>query len=218
MAARAPTFVADALWHCLCPSFSRSLVNASARPYACPPQLRRTIRRVAHAATAPTWGETSRNERRASIEGVSDRNDPVKPPWEDQLPRQTPRKGPDERSLWKPARISAVATENEDDSAFSERLATPLLMRLEDAAAAANKPRVQKMVLRLIKDLGMSPDARIYRALLLAEADPWHGSAAEVERLLSQVDLDGITLDSAIYHAALKVWTDPCPRDTLLIT
>lgn len=93
---------------------------------------------------------------------------------------------------------------------LDEDLVAGTFARLEQDAATADKPRVQKDVIRLVQGLGQNPDGRIYRALLLAEADPKHGSAGEVERLLQQADVDGVALDSSIYHAALKVCN--CPR------
>jgi hypothetical protein len=219
MATRAPAFVADALWHCLCPSFSRSLLNASVRPLASHQQLRKGIRRVTSPAAAPTWGVTTPKEPQIPTEYTSETIEVERSSLQDHALPQTSRAATSEHSSqWNSLHKNTAAAETQKDLTVGERLVAPLLLQLEDVAAAADKPKVQKLVVRLLRDFGMSPDARMYTVLLLAEADPWHGSAAEVERLLSQADLDGISRNSAVYHAALKVSSGQWPKFSSLTT
>lgn len=84
---------------------------------------------------------------------------------------------------------------------------------LRRTSTAGDSPRLQEILRALIHDRGEKPNRRHYQALLLANISPQHGSAAEVVRVLLQMEEAGITLDSAAYHAVLKVrtehWTAP---------
>jgi len=63
---------------------------------------------------------------------------------------------------------------------------------------------VQRLVRTLVKKNGQKPSQRLYLAIVLANADPDHGSPREVKALLQEmVDL-GMNPDAAILHAALK--------------
>ena len=57
----------------------------------------------------------------------------------------------------------------------------------------------------LVKERGQKPNLRLYDALLLANTDYQHGSAGEIARILDEIAVEGLTPDSATYHAALKV-------------
>ena len=57
----------------------------------------------------------------------------------------------------------------------------------------------------LVKERGQKPNLRLYDALLLANMDNRDGSAGEVAKILDEIALEGLTPDSATYHAALKV-------------
>ena len=57
----------------------------------------------------------------------------------------------------------------------------------------------------LVKERQQKPNLRLYDALLLANTDNEHGSAGEVAGILDKIAVDGLTPDSATYHAALRV-------------
>ena len=57
----------------------------------------------------------------------------------------------------------------------------------------------------LVKERGQKPNLRLYDALLLANTDYQYGSAGEIARILDEIAVEGLTPDSATYHAALKV-------------
>lgn len=57
----------------------------------------------------------------------------------------------------------------------------------------------------LVRYRHIRPDVRHYRALILANCDPIHGSADQVRALLGEMEPNGIPLDSATLHAALQV-------------
>ncbi|KAL9103769.1 MAG: hypothetical protein Q9163_001228 [Psora crenata] len=65
--------------------------------------------------------------------------------------------------------------------------------------------KVQALVEHLIKVRGEKPNRRIYDALILANAHAEYGSPAEVTKLLQEMDDEGITADSATYHAVIRV-------------
>lgn len=64
---------------------------------------------------------------------------------------------------------------------------------------------LQTCVRILVKERGQKPNLRLYDALLLANTDHEYGSAAEVATILDDITNEGLTPESATYHAALKV-------------
>ena len=68
-----------------------------------------------------------------------------------------------------------------------------------------NYTSTRDIVSILVKERGQKPNLRLYDALLLANMDHQDGSAGEVARLLDEIAVEGLTPDSATYHAALKV-------------
>ncbi|KAL8929216.1 MAG: hypothetical protein Q9208_001299 [Pyrenodesmia sp. 3 TL-2023] len=87
----------------------------------------------------------------------------------------------------------------------AELNAEKLHEELRRASTAADFPRLQEILKVLIHDRGEKPSRIHYQALLLVNTSPQHGSVAEVVRVLLQMEEAGITLDSAAYHAVLKV-------------
>ncbi|KAL8726056.1 MAG: hypothetical protein Q9181_006191, partial [Wetmoreana brouardii] len=65
--------------------------------------------------------------------------------------------------------------------------------------------RTREILTTLIKHRGERPNRRHYQALLLANTNAQHGSPAEVAGILQQMQDEGIALDSAAYHAIIKV-------------
>ena len=76
---------------------------------------------------------------------------------------------------------------------------------LRQIALGANYRQTQECVRILAEERGEKPNLRLYDALLLANADHEHGSASEVARILEEIKNEGLTPDSATYHAILRV-------------
>ena len=76
---------------------------------------------------------------------------------------------------------------------------------LRQIALGANYRQTQECVRILVEERGEKPNLRLYDALLLANADHEHGSASEVARILEEIKSEGLTPDSATYHAILRV-------------
>ena len=78
---------------------------------------------------------------------------------------------------------------------------------LRESGVSGKKLEAQEAVQNLIFHFGERPSVSMYAALIAAEADPQHGSAADVERLLGELDAEGLHRELEIYDAALKVHT-----------
>ncbi len=76
---------------------------------------------------------------------------------------------------------------------------------LRQIALGARYRQTQECVRILVEERGERPNLRLYDALLLANADHEHGSASEVARILEEIKNEGLTPDSATYHAILRV-------------
>lgn len=76
---------------------------------------------------------------------------------------------------------------------------------LRRASGAGDYPRIREVLKILIKQRGIKPDRRHYQALLLANTNAQHGSPVEVTRIIDEMENSGMALDSAAYHAILKV-------------
>ena len=76
---------------------------------------------------------------------------------------------------------------------------------LRQTALGANYRQTQECVRILVEERGEKPNLRLYDALLLANADHECGSASEVARILEEMNNEGLTPDSATYHAILRV-------------
>jgi len=76
---------------------------------------------------------------------------------------------------------------------------------LRQTALGGRYSQTQACANILVKERGEKPNLRLYDALLLANADPEYGSASEVARLLEELAGEGLTPDSATFHAALRV-------------
>ncbi|KAL8958592.1 MAG: hypothetical protein Q9183_005807, partial [Haloplaca sp. 2 TL-2023] len=75
---------------------------------------------------------------------------------------------------------------------------------LRKAGATGDYVRVHTLLKNLIQECGDEPSQRHFQAMLLANADAYHGSAAEVAIILQQMESEGHSLDSAAYHAIIK--------------
>lgn len=106
-----------------------------------------------------------------------------------------------------PSLNSGQRRHNRQPYVRSDRSIQSLYGDLRQASKKADYQLVQQLARLLVNQRGEKPSQRLYHALVLANADPEHGSPREVEALLQEmVDMD-IALDAATYHAALKVST-----------
>lgn len=94
------------------------------------------------------------------------------------------------------ARRGQDSTELSDDQLYEE---------LRRASSAGDYPRIHTVLEIMIKERGVKPDRRHYQALLLANTSAQHGSPVEVAGIVEEMEEEGIGLDSAAYHAIIKV-------------
>lgn len=87
---------------------------------------------------------------------------------------------------------------------YGELAEEEIYEEMRRASTAGDYPRVREALRILIQDRGEKPNQRHYQALILANTSPEHGSAAEIVRILQEMEEEGITLDSASYHAILR--------------
>ncbi|KAL8942789.1 MAG: hypothetical protein Q9216_001474 [Gyalolechia sp. 2 TL-2023] len=73
------------------------------------------------------------------------------------------------------------------------------------ASTAGDYPRVREVLRIIIQDRGEKPNQRHFQASILANISPEHGSATNVIQILQEMEDESITLDSASYHAILRV-------------
>jgi hypothetical protein len=78
--------------------------------------------------------------------------------------------------------------------------------RLQDVVDRRPNIRHITQILRLlIRDRHVQPNARHYKALILANTDNERGSPQLVRGLLEEMESNGITADSGTLHGALQV-------------
>ncbi|KAL8712006.1 MAG: hypothetical protein Q9220_003702 [cf. Caloplaca sp. 1 TL-2023] len=76
---------------------------------------------------------------------------------------------------------------------------------LRRASHAGDFPRVREILRILIGEHGQKPDRRHYIALLLSNTNPQHGLPLHIMQVLEEMESEGIAMDSAIYHAIIRV-------------
>jgi len=92
------------------------------------------------------------------------------------------------------------------DQAFTRELdIQTVYQKLRRLAVGGNHSQIQACVKILFTERGQRPNVRLYEVLLLANVDHEYGSASETSNLLEEMATEGITPDSATYHAVLKV-------------
>jgi hypothetical protein len=172
----------DALWHSLCPSFTR-FSQTEAIPLLRGPQRRRIHRAaiVCAPTTLPIRFIALPQLRLAT---------PTKSRWHRRAPQLS-------QSYQQSDETESVAIARKGSTAA-------LYQQLRNVSARGNYAAVQLLVKALVLEHGENPNSQLYRALILANTCPDHGSAAEVERLLQEMEQEGTVPDSAIYHAVLK--------------
>ena len=104
--------------------------------------------------------------------------------------------------IWKP---SLVGQHVRDRARTRELEITSAYQNLRWSIVKSNYTHIRDSVEILVKERGQKPNLRLYDALLLANTDNEYGSAGEVAQILDEVSVEGLTPDSATYHAALRV-------------
>jgi hypothetical protein len=173
-------FIADGLWRCLCPI---SRTNALIRRARFPSHPRPVTRVSSRAITIhPEQISQNRYDRLIQSMGLS----------QDDL---TPRK-----------RTPYFTQEGQrlPDPQFPQNLELAY-RELTEHANATNTGHVLKIVEYLVTKLGQKPNARIYSALIRAQANAKEGSAAWVRLYMEEMRREGIPLDASICHDILKV-------------
>lgn len=168
----------DGLWHCLCPSFRRTLSAP----------LARSLIRV----------KTTRQHRSQSQKTQYVDHGPDPQSWSETFkPGLRPRSlGSRKAEKW-PLLSKAHAIPNlSTKDAYEE---------LRQAASQGDYGRAREYVKILVKGRGEKPSLQLYHAMILANTSAQYGSPNEVASLLQEMVEEGIPPDSAIYHAALKV-------------
>ena len=114
-------------------------------------------------------------------------------------------------------RVHTIGQQSKAESQIAELRHQERVRRLEigiayqnlrQIALGANYRHTQEYVRILVEERGEKPNLRLYEALLLANADHEHGSAFEVARILEEIKNEGLTPDSATYHAILRVYNE----------
>ncbi len=173
----------DALWHCLCPSFSPVWLT---RPYLCSKPVKQAFRRCLKAS----------QQRNYALACIPKGGRPQMPPRA--YVHRTSKKQSFVSASGDPHELSGRGQLQDlpTEAAYEE---------LRRAGNTGNYLRVQALAKILVRDRGEKPNPRLYLALLLANTNPQHGSPAEVKGLLQEMRDEGFTPDSSAYHAALKV-------------
>lgn len=221
--------VLDGLWYSLCPSFSPLALNRpnalikqrkpSSRPnpppalrIAVPPRHRCYSSNASKTDASTKIGDTSargdiNDARPPSTDSISfpdeqweNEHDSFDPANQDEETLSTRRK----KTINKWPGVPKYAAEKSNDS-----LETLLQTEI------AKKPNITSAthILRtLIRDRGVKPSARHYKALILANSDALHGSPMFVRSLLEEMEKQGIAADSGTLHAALQVYQPELKR------
>lgn len=192
-----PRIVADGLWRALCPSFDPLVVTRVGSP------LRNVLRRAnTRSRSSPATPSISESQSRCistytPIYSTPEPLQPIKPPKWSELPTRSKRSQKSKPNL----NIGL-------DSATTEELHNHL-REIRDLAGAYN--HIIDVVQYLIEVRHEKPSLRHFDALIRANADPQHGSAEVVEELLREMDKEGITGDSGLYHGVMMTLAvHPC--------
>jgi len=178
------TQVIDSLWHCLCPSF-----------YAFPDQctlIPRVTTRYAPRSAAIARPAATRNP----LHHRSNRR-----------PKKEPLQHLRRLEINRSYATHEPRFENpEDERVLKQIPENAIWEELRKASLKGNFIRVQRIVRILVTSQGERPSPRLYTALILANTSPQYGSVQEVENILREMAEEGLSPDSAAYHAVLKVY------------
>lgn len=213
--------VLDGLWYCLCPSFTSRPLNCARTPFLrgkrssyFPGILAGSIsasprRCLSNNSAKAFHGSRSVHEGslRESREYVSPEEDQEhRPSNADENPEHNAGTLPGtESSSTSPQRKRPPGV----PKTLADRPTSYLENRLQDITATNPNIVSTTQILRiLIRDRHVRPDARHYRALILANSDAERGSPEVVRQLLADMEENGVPADSATLHAAVQV----CPN------
>lgn len=222
--------VLDGLWYSLCPSFSPLTLtrpngllkqrNPSSRPNP-PPALRIAAppRHRCYSSNVSKIDGRARFEDELTTDDIHD----TSRPFADTVSRRNEVWGNEHDGF---GHESTHENHNEEGLSpeqkriINKRFGVPRYIadKSNDSletllqTEAAKKPNITSAthILRLlIRDRGVKPSARHYKALIMANSDALHGSPMFVRSLLEEMEKEGITADSGTLHAALQV----CPAE-----
>lgn len=221
-----PALVLDGLWYSLCPSFAPRALN---RPLPFLQARKRNPKPFAPTVTC-TAGSSSRIYHTGDSNNshkIADSNTPFSSGTSyshDGLPTETEsfftddlEQYPsttdmlDERREKELQHLYKIGMKNPTTPGVYETLPTSFLERKlqEHMARKPNIRDAERFFQVLIRDRQVRPTARHYKALILANCDYEFGSALAVQRLLDEMDLNNIAMDSGTLHAALQVSNSP---------
>lgn len=216
-------FIADGLWHCLCPSYTStafaygsSTITRRPRPAFQCLSGKTSIRRQ--------YSSQARLEAFAPIEDVKEDGNaeslfqphqsvpnevqprsakaPIFDVWAPLAPIDDDKTQPRLR----PAVNTKLRTRGIDRALNAEEESTPTLYELARAAASRGaRDEVVAIVEHLVRDRKEAPNLRLYGALILCNVDPDTGAAWRVASLLDEMQKEGLTLDVGLCHDVLKV-------------
>ncbi|KAJ5780184.1 hypothetical protein N7457_005344 [Penicillium paradoxum] len=207
MARRA--LVLDGLWYSLCPSFNAlSLSRSTAFPGSkgrnpklpSLPSISSTSS-VSHRCYNTSAGD---NGKVPFNEAHHNDHNGLQEPGEDEYRDSRSSRNPTNTDPRRKAPLYTRTHRVQDDllGTSNEGLETRLQYVMH------NKPNMRHItqILRLlIRDRHVQPNARHYKALILANTDNERGSPEIVRRLLDEMENNGITADSGTLHGALQV-------------
>lgn len=171
-------FVADGLWHCLCPQFTTKRLDSTV-------VRKRRLYDISRGTNVSKDTPTSRRPAVRAEDLCESSGAPRR--------RSTYRTSNVDRSL--STQLSLV-----------QNLPLPALYDQSATFAKAGHVRsVEQLVRHLVTDRRENPNTRLYSALILVNIDPEEGSAVRVKALLEELLKEGITIDSGICHDVLQV-------------
>ncbi|KAI4197168.1 MAG: hypothetical protein LQ350_006112 [Teloschistes chrysophthalmus] len=101
--------------------------------------------------------------------------------------------------------VKTASPRRPQETRQSELSSDVLYEKLRKVSATGDYIRIHEILRTLIEERGEQPNRRHYQAMLLGNTNAQHGSPAEVAHILQQMEAEGISLDSAAYHAIIKV-------------
>lgn len=212
--------VLDGLWYSLCPSF---VPRALSRPLPLQQTKKRSSRPFAPASTCTAGSSPRRyytNENKASHKttGYISSHTPEASPTHDESLAETESLPTDDLEHY-PSTTDMLDDRREKELQLLYNMAknpraheldyipTSFLERKlqEDMAIKPKIKDAERVFRALMRDRQIRPTARHYKELILANCDWQFGSSLAVQRLLDEMDLNNIAMDSGTLHAALQV-------------
>ncbi|KAJ5974486.1 hypothetical protein N7481_011696 [Penicillium waksmanii] len=212
--------VLDGLWYSLCPSF---VPRALSRPLPLQQTKKRSSRPFAPASTctagsSPRRYYTSGNNVSHNMTGYHSSRAPEASPTHDESLTETESLPTDDVEHYpsatdmlddrreKELQILYNMAKDPRTHEVCENIPTSFLERKlqEDMAIKPKINDAERLFRVLIRDRQIRPTARHYKALILANCDWAFGSSLAVQRLLDEMDLNNIAMDSGTLHAALQ--------------